>query len=94
MEKCLVAGKLPQHFSFKENANIVRQSKNYSWIEGYISKLGPYHILRICTSEYETHDILHACHNASPRVHYSTKKIVYKILQARYFWTTLHKGAR
>ena len=85
MENYLATGKFPQHFCYKEKAKIAKHSKNYSWIQGYMFKLILGHILRRCIREDETCDILHACHNAPPGGHYSTKKIVYKIVQARYF---------
>ena len=82
MENYLAIGKFPQHFIYIEKAKIVKQIKNYSWIKGHLFKLGLDHILRRCKREDQTHDIFHACHNTPPRGHYSTKKIVYKILQA------------
>lgn len=43
-------------------------------------KLGLDHILRRCIGEDETPDILHAFHDSPLGGHYSTKKIIYKIL--------------
>lgn len=63
----------------------MRESANYSWIEGDLFKLGPDHILRLCIREDETHDILHECHDEPPRGHSSTKKTYYKILKASYY---------
>ena len=85
MENYLAIGKFPQHFSYIEKTKVVIQRKNYSWIQVYLFNLVPYHIIRRCIREYEIHDILHACHNAPPGIHYSTKNTIYKILQARYF---------
>lgn len=77
----LVIGKFPQHFSYQERSKITRQSANYSWIQGYLFKQGPYHILRICIREDGIHDISHACHDVPLGGHHSLNKTTYKILQ-------------
>jgi hypothetical protein len=93
IENYLETTRFPQHVTYKQKSRIVRQSAYFSWIKGYLFKLGPDHVLRRCIREDETYDILHACHNTPPGVHYSSKKTIYKILQAGYFWPTLHKDA-
>ena len=40
--------------------------------------------------EDEIHDVLHASHDELCSGHNATKRTSYKVLQAGYYWTTLH----
>jgi hypothetical protein len=90
----LTTGRFPQHFSYQERCKIVRKSTTYTWVAGYLFKLGPDQVLRICIREDEVHDILHAFHDEPCGGHYATKRTTYKILQAGYYWPTLHRDAQ
>ena len=58
----------------------MRQSANYSWIQGYLFEKGLDHLLRRCIREDETHDILHAWHGTPSGGHFLANKVAYKIL--------------
>jgi hypothetical protein len=36
----LAIGRFPQHFFYKEHCKIIRKSATYTWIRGYLFKLG------------------------------------------------------
>lgn len=65
MENYMETWRFPHHFTYKQESRIIRKSAYFSWIKGYLLKLGLDHVLRRCIREDETYDILHACHNAS-----------------------------
>lgn len=58
MENYLVTGMLPKYFTTKEKVRLIRQSSTFSWIRGYLFKLGMDNVLRRCIKEDEMFDIL------------------------------------
>ena len=48
IENYLETRSFPQHFTYKQKSRIVRKSAYYSWIKGYLFKLGLDHVLRRC----------------------------------------------
>lgn len=60
--------------------------------KGYLFKLRPDHILRRCIREDEVHYILHACHDEPCGGHFAAKRTTHKVIQAGYYWPTLHRG--
>jgi hypothetical protein len=91
----LVSGNFPQHFSHKEHrCKIIRKSAPYSWIQGYLFKMGHDHVLHCCLREDKIYDVLHACHDEPNGGHFATKITTLKVLNAGYYWPTLHKDAR
>lgn len=59
----LVVGKLPYHFSPKENKYIIKKSSRFSWIGGYLFHTSLDLIIWRCVRDYEIYDILKACHD-------------------------------
>eukprot|EP00253_Pinus_taeda_P018631 PITA_18631 len=90
----LVSAQFPPHLSSKEKSIIVRKSASFTWIGGNLFKLGLDHILRRCVREEEVFDILLTCHDGPCGGHFAAKRTAFKILQAGYYWPTLHEDVR
>eukprot|EP00253_Pinus_taeda_P023178 PITA_23178 len=90
----LVSAQFPPHLSSKEKRRIVRKSAPFTWIGGNLFKLGPDQILRRCAREEEAFDILLTCHDGPCGGHFAAKRTAFKILQAGYYWPTLHQDVR
>eukprot|EP00253_Pinus_taeda_P017120 PITA_17120 len=90
----LVSAQFPPHLSSKEKSRIVRKSAPFTWIGGYMFKLGPDQILKRCVREEEVFDILLTCHDGPCGGHFAAKRTAFKILQAGYYWPTLHQDVR
>lgn len=90
----LTTRKLPQHLSSREKQKIIKQSVNYSWIEGDIFCTGPDFIIRRCVQEDEMFDILTTCHDEPCGGHFADKQTSYKVLHLGYYWTTVFKDAQ
>eukprot|EP00253_Pinus_taeda_P022552 PITA_22552 len=90
----LVSTQFPPHLSSKEKSRIVRKSAPFIWILGNLFKLGPDQILRRCVREEEVFDILLTCHDGPCGGHFAAKRTAFKILQAGYYWPTLHQDVR
>eukprot|EP00253_Pinus_taeda_P003350 PITA_03350 len=92
--KYLVSTQFPPHLSSKEKSKIARKSTSFTWIGGNLFKIGLDQILRRCVKDEEVFDILRTCHDGSCGGHFATKRIAFKILQASYYWPTLHQDVR
>eukprot|EP00253_Pinus_taeda_P035854 PITA_35854 len=90
----LVSAQFPRHLSSKEKSRIVQKSAPFTWIGGNLFKLGPNQILRRCVREEEVFDILMTYHDGPYGGHFVTKRTAFKILQAGYYWPTLHQDVR
>eukprot|EP00253_Pinus_taeda_P017300 PITA_17300 len=90
----LVSTQFPPHLSSKEKRNIVRMSAPFTWIGGNLFKLGPDQILRQCVKEEEVFYILLTYHDGPCGGHLAAKRTAFKILQAGYYWPTLHHDVR
>eukprot|EP00253_Pinus_taeda_P023824 PITA_23824 len=90
----LPAAQFPPHLSSKEKSKIMRKSAPFTWIGGNLFKLGPGKILRQCVKQEEVFDILLTCHDGPCGGHFAVKKTAFKILQACYYWPTLHQDVR
>eukprot|EP00253_Pinus_taeda_P014947 PITA_14947 len=91
IENYLVSSQFPPHMSSKEKSKIVRKSAPFTWIGGNLFKLGPDKILRRCVREEEFFDILLTCHDGPCGGHFAAKRTTFKILQAGYYWPTIHQ---
>eukprot|EP00253_Pinus_taeda_P015157 PITA_15157 len=90
----LVSSQFPPHLSSQEKSRIMRKSAPFTWIEGNLFKLGPDQILRHCVREEEVFDILLTCHDGPCGGHFAAKRTAFNILQAGYYWPTLHQDVR
>lgn len=90
----LVSAQFPPHLSSKEKSRIMRKSASFTWIGGNLFKLGPDQILRRCVREEEVFDILLTCHDGPCGGNFAAKRTSFKILQAGYYWPTLHQDVR
>eukprot|EP00253_Pinus_taeda_P032751 PITA_32751 len=94
IENYLVSTQFPPHLSSKEKSKIVRKSAPFTWIGGYLFKLGPDQILKRCVREEEVFDILLTCLDGPCGGHFAAERIAFKILQVGYYWPTLHQDVR
>jgi len=90
----LMSAQFLPNLSSKEKRNIVRKSTLFTWIGGNLFKLGPDQILRRCVREEEVFEILLTYHDGLCRGHFSSKRKTFKVLQAGYYWPTLHQDVR
>eukprot|EP00253_Pinus_taeda_P025189 PITA_25189 len=89
-----VSTQFPPHLSSKEKSRIMRKSASFTWIGGNLFKLGPDQILRRCEREEEVFYILLTSHDGPREGHFAAKRNTFKILQADYYWPTLHQDVR
>ncbi len=94
IENYLVSANFPPHLSSKEKRKIVRTSAPFTWIGGNLFKLGPDQILRHYVREEEVFDILLTYHDGMCGGHFAAKRAAFKILQAGYYWPTLHQDVK
>eukprot|EP00253_Pinus_taeda_P007957 PITA_07957 len=87
----LVSTQFPPH---RDKSKIVRKSAPFTWIGGNLFKLGPDQILRRCVREEEVFDVLLTCYDGPCGGHFAAKRTAFKILQAGYYWPTLHQDVR
>jgi len=90
----LVSTQFLPHLSSREKRKIVRKSAPFTWIGGNLFKLGPNQILRHCVRDEEVFDILLTRHDGPYGRHLAVKRTAFKILQAGYYWPTLHQDVR
>eukprot|EP00253_Pinus_taeda_P007146 PITA_07146 len=84
----------PLNLYSKKERKIVRKNAPFAWIGGNLYKLGTDQILRRCVKEEEAFDILLTCHDGPCGGHFATKRTTFKVLQAGYYWPTLHQDVR
>jgi len=89
-----VSAQFPPNLSSKEKSKIVRKRAPFTWIGGNLFKLGLDQILRRCVKEEEILDILLTCHDGPCGCHFASKRTTFKVLQAGYYWPTLHQDVR
>eukprot|EP00253_Pinus_taeda_P030793 PITA_30793 len=87
----LVSTQFTPHLSSKEKSKIMRKSTPFTWIGGNLFKLGSDQILRRCIREEDVFDILLTCYDRPCGGHFAAKRATFKILQASYYWPTLHQ---
>ena len=90
----LVSSQFPPNLHSKEKSNIVRKSAPCIWIWGNLFKLGPDQTLRRCVREEEVFDILLTYHDGPCGGHFAEKRATFKVLQAGYYWPTLHQDVK
>eukprot|EP00253_Pinus_taeda_P027764 PITA_27764 len=90
----LILAQFPPHLSSEEKSIIVRKIASFTWIGGNLFKLGPDSILRRFVREEEVFDILLTCHDGPCGGHFAAKRTAFKILQAGFYWPTLHADVR
>lgn len=57
-------------------------------------KCGQDYVLRRCIRQDEVFNILRAYHDEPSGGHYSKKRIIHKVLETRYYWSSLHKDVK
>jgi len=90
----LVSSQFPPNFPSKEKSKIVRKGTPFIWIGGNLFKLGLDQILRRCVMEEEFLDILLTYHDGPCGGHFAAKRTEFKVLQAGYYWPTLHRDVK
>eukprot|EP00253_Pinus_taeda_P005468 PITA_05468 len=90
IENYLVSTQFPPNLSSKEKSKIVRESTPFPWIGGNLLKISTDQILRRCVREEEVFDILLTCHDGPCGGHFTANRTTFKVLEAGYYWPTLH----
>jgi hypothetical protein len=90
----LVAGRLPQHLSPKEQQKIIKQSWRFSWIDDCLFHTGLDLIIRRCVREDEIHEILKYFHDSPCGGHFVDKQTGYKVLHQGYYWPMIFRDAK
>jgi hypothetical protein len=67
--------------------------KYYFWEEPDLFRICADQVIRRCVPDSEIHDILTHCHSMACGGHFSGKKTAAKILNAGFYWPSLHKDA-
>eukprot|EP00253_Pinus_taeda_P010006 PITA_10006 len=94
IENYLVSTQFPPHLSSKEKSKILRKSAPSTWIGSNLFKLCLDQILRRCVKEEEVFYILLTCHDGPCGGNFAAKRTAFKILQADYYWPTLHQDVK
>ena len=81
----LTTRKLPQHLTSREKQKVIKQSANYTWIEGDLFRTRPDLIIRRCVREDEVFDILKSCHDEPCGGHFVDKRTAYKVFHLGYY---------
>jgi len=90
----LVSIQFPPNLPSREKSKIIMKSAPFTWIGGNLFKLGPDQILRRCVREEEVFDILLTYHDGPCGGHFAAKRTTFKVLQASYYWPTLHQDVK
>jgi len=90
----LVSAQFPPNIPSKEKSKIVRKSAPFTWIGCNLFKLVRDKILRRRVREEEVFDILLTCHDGPCGGHFAAKRTTFKVLQASYYWPTLHQDVK
>ena len=90
----LTTRNMPQHLTSREKQKLIKQSVDYTWIEGDLFCTRHDLIIRRCVREDEVLDILKSCHDEPFGVHFADKRSTYKVLHLGYYWPTLFRDAK
>eukprot|EP00253_Pinus_taeda_P032975 PITA_32975 len=85
---------VPTKIAFQRNEQDSQKECPLHLDWGNLFKLGPDQILRKCVREVEVFDILLTCHDGPCGGHFVAKRTTFKVLQARYYWPTLHQDVK
>jgi len=76
----------------KEKDSQEKRPLHLDW--GNLFNLFPDEILRWCVREEKVFDILLTCHDGPCGGHFAAKRTTFKVLQAGYYWLTLHQDVK
>ena len=78
---------------FHYRKSFFRETTKYVWDEPTLFRIGIENLLRQCVTKGEQASILWHCHNSLYGDHFNAERTTAKILQAKFYWPTLCKGA-
>ena len=87
------AGIIPKDLTWQQRKKFLHDARFYVWDDPYLFKMGADNILRRCVTKEEAKNILWHCHNSPCGGHYGGDKTAAKVLQSRFFWTSIFKDA-
>ena len=94
IENRFVLAQFPPNLSSKEKRKIVRKSTPLTWIRVNLFKVVQDQILRGCVRKEEVFDILLTYHDGPCGGHFVAKRTTFKVLQAGYYYPTLHQDVK
>lgn len=77
----------------KQKLKFFSKVKHYYWEEEILYEHCTNQVIRICVSEEEMRSILCHCHSLQCGGHFGGSRTGAKMLQCRFFWSTLFKDA-
>jgi hypothetical protein len=81
----------PTHWSTQNKRKFLNEVKSFYWDDPYLFKYCPDQIFWRCILNNEVSSVIKFCHFESCRDYFSSKKIIAKILQYRFYWPTIFK---
>jgi hypothetical protein len=89
----LVSGHLPAHWSTQDKRKFLNEVKNFYWDDPYLFKYCPDQIFQKCILDNEVSSVIKFCHFEAYGDHFSSKKMITKILQCGFYWPTMFKDS-
>lgn len=89
----LVCKQFQEDYNAQQKKKLMHDSKFYYWDERQLYKRGPDHIFKLCVPETSYQHIFSQCHESSFGGHFGGQRMVAKVIQCGYYWTTLFKDA-
>ena len=87
----LVTGQIPPQWTSQQKRKFLVNIKKYYFDDPYLFKYYPNQLMRRCVSNDDQIGVLTFCHSEACGGHFSTRKMVNKILQIGFYWPTLFK---
>ena len=87
----LATCKIPTKWSQHDLKGFMAEAKKFFYNDPFMKKYCSDQIVRRCIPDSEIDSVLNFCHSGICRGHLSAHKIVAKILQPGFYWTTLLK---
>jgi len=89
----LATGQIPSEWMKQDRYRFFTQVRFFSWEEAYLFKYCPDQIIRRCIPEEEHRSVLTFYHKLAYGGHFGPRKTSEKVLQSRFYWSTLFKDS-
>lgn len=87
----LVSGVYPPEATSQQKKKLYFDSRSCVWDKPYLFKQGVNRVIRRCVPECRAKQVLEGCHSSPYRGHHGGERIMYNVLQSKFFWPTLFK---
>ena len=82
---------MPFEFSYQQRRKLRTGCRLYIWDNPLLYRRGENMIIKRCVPETKQGGIMEKCHESPYGGHFARDKTAQKILQSRFYWTTLFK---